>query len=137
VVGAAGLGARPDRRALPAAERLTTDNRPRDRAIDVEVAGFHPVDPARDLAIVQCLDPAGQSERRGVGEIDRVLEVGCPHHAQHGAEALRAVKEAAWAHAHLDAGRPELSVVARGPRLEEPLLTLVEDRERAPERSAG
>src|ERR1700704_1845391 len=46
------------------------------------------------------------------------------------------MEERARPHAELDAGRPELWVVRRRARLEQPLLTLVEHGERTPERGA-
>ena len=59
------------------------------------------------------------------------------HEAEHGPEALRAVEEGPAAHSELDPRRPEVRVPADQARLEEPLLALVEARERASQRFTG
>src|SRR5687768_6266543 len=56
VVRPAGLRARADGRALPAAEWLASDDRARDRPIHVEIARLDAVDPPLDLAVVERLD---------------------------------------------------------------------------------
>src|SRR5437870_4930590 len=137
VIRSTGLGAWPHRRRLPPAEGLTADDRPGDGTVHVEVAGLDAVDPARDLAVVERLDPAGEPEGLSVDELDRVVEVLGAHQSEHGAEAFGAVEEGAGTHAELDAGRPELRVVRCRARLEQPLLALVEHGERAPEGGAG
>src|SRR5439155_1280855 len=118
-------------------ERLTADDRPGDGPVDVEVAGLGALDPPDDLAVVQRLDPAGEPERLRVRELDRVVEVLGAHQSQHGAEALREMKERARADTELDPGRPEVRIVLRRARSEQPLFVLIEDGERAPERGAG
>ena len=60
IVGPAGLGARPDGRFLPAAERLSTHNRTGDGAVDVEVAGLGPVEPEGNLVPVKRVQPRRQ-----------------------------------------------------------------------------
>src|SRR5439155_19356817 len=124
-------------RGRPTAEGLAADDGTGDGAVDVEVAGFDAVHPARDIALVQRLDPAGEAERLRVGELDRPLEILSAHESQHGSEALGAVKEGAGTHTELDTGRPELRLSRRRARLEHPLLAVGGGRQRAPGRGAG
>jgi len=53
-------------------------------AIDVEGAGLDALEPPRDLAVVERLDPAGEPERLIVRERDRLVEIRGPHEPQHG-----------------------------------------------------
>ena len=53
VVRTAGLGARPDRRMLPSAERLAPHDRAGDMAVHVDVADIDAVGPVRDLVGVE------------------------------------------------------------------------------------
>jgi hypothetical protein len=131
------LRTRSEDRVLPAAEGLAAHDRPGDRAVDVEIARLDAVNPARDLAVVERLDPARQPERGGVRERDGLVEIRGAHESQHGAEAPRAVEERARPPPELDPGRPEARVGADLARLEQPRLALVERRERAAEVRAG
>src|SRR4029453_5121338 len=102
-----------------------------------EVAGLDTVQPTADLTIVQRLQPARQTERLVVGQIDRLVEVRRAHEAEHRTEALRAMEEGAAAHPQLDARRPERSLAVEPVRLQQPLLALLERGERAGQRAAG
>ena len=133
VVGAAGLRPAADRGSLPSAERLATDDRPGRVPVDVGVAHLDPLQPALDLALVEAVQAAGQAVVDGVLQLDGVVEVVGAHHAEHRAEALRLVEPRARADADAHAGRPE--PVVDPARLDQPLLAVVERRERAGQRS--
>ena len=88
---------RPDRRALPAAERLAADDRPGRVAVDVDVADLDPLEPAVDLPLVEAVQPAGEAVGDAVLQLDGVVEVVGAHHAEHRPEALGLVEPRARA----------------------------------------
>ncbi|BDZ45441.1 hypothetical protein GCM10025866_13500 [Naasia aerilata] len=104
LVGTAGLGAPADGRALPPAERLALDDRTRDAAVDVEVAGLDGVEPLPHLVGVQGVQTRSETERDGVLELDGLLERGGGHDAEDRAEVLGEVEGGAGLHAGADAG---------------------------------
>src|SRR5690606_17201687 len=122
VVGSAGLRARAHRRTLPAAERLALHDRARDAAIDVQVAGLHPVDPGGDLVGVERVEARGESVVDGVLHPEGLVEMARVHDPGHGPEELREVEVRAGGNAGADAGRPEPPRAVELPRLDEPLL---------------
>ena len=54
--------------------------------------------------------PAGEAVVGAVLQADGVVEIGGPHHAEHGAEALGAVEPRTGRHADPHARRPQLGV---------------------------
>ena len=131
VIGAAGLGTRPDGGALPAAERLAADDGAGDVAVDVRVADLHAVEPEGDLVGVQGVDAAGQAEIDGVLPFDGGLQVGGAHDAQDRPEALGFVEPGAGLDLVADARRPHQALLIQLAGPQQPLLAGVEPGEAA------
>ena len=137
VVRATGLRARPDRRTLPAAERLAADDRARDVPVDVGVAHLHLRQPRGDLGGIQRVDAAGQPVVDGVLPLDGRLQIGRAHDAQHRAEALREVEPRAGLDVVADARRPDQAVVVELARRDQPLLAGLQRRQSPAQLVAG
>ena len=118
VVGSAGLRAPPDRRPLPAAERLAAHDGAGGVPVDVGVADLDPVEPVLDLGVVEGVDAAGEPVLDGVLQLDRVVEVVGPHDAEHRTEALGVVEPRPGLHpeAHARAPQPVTVEQARARR---------------------
>jgi hypothetical protein len=80
---------------------------PGDGAVDIGVAYLNLVLPARNLPVIQGVNPAGEAEGDGVGERESFLDVLSPHQPQHWAKAFSGMEERAGLHAELDARGPE------------------------------
>ena len=104
VVGPAGLGRRTDRGSLPTAEGLALDDGAGDAAVDVEVARLDRVDPGVDFIGIERVDPCGEAVVGRVLELDRLVEIGGVHDAEHRAEELGRVEMAAGHDAGTDTG---------------------------------
>ena len=126
VTGPARLGAGTDGRPLPATERLALHDRPGDVPVDVGVAHLDPIQPPVDLVRIEALDAAREPIGHVVLQVDRVLEVVGPHHAEDRPEALGLVEPRPVADAEANAGTPGGAAGVELTRFDEPPLAALE-----------
>src|SRR5262249_42351026 len=89
----AGLCAWPHIGRFPAAKGLPPHHGPGDGAIDIGVPHLELVLPARNLAVIQGVNPAGEAEGDSVGKRYGCVDILGPHEPQHWAEAFGGMKE--------------------------------------------
>ena len=135
VVGAARLGRGTDARPLPAAEGLAADDGAGDRPVDVGVADLDPVQPVGHLGRIQAVDPTREAVGHGVLHGDGLLEVGHPHDAEHGPEALGEVEPGSGPDARAHAGPPSVSRPGEGLGGHQPGLAVVQFAEGSGQRA--
>ena len=137
VVGAARLDAGSERRLAHAAERLTQHDRAGRGTVHIQVAGADRVDPDLLFAVVEAFESRRQSVAGLVHEADGFFQVLGLHHAQHRAEELGQMGEAARLHAPLD-GRPhDVRVLVGKVRHDGPRLARFQFLERRLEHAGG
>ena len=108
---------RPGRRTSASTRRTAGAARwPRGVAVDVGVADLDAVEPAVDLPLVEAVQAAGQAVGDAVLQLDGVVQVVGPHHAEHRPEALGLVEPRPGPHAEAHAGCPQPAGVVERPR---------------------
>ena len=89
------------------------------------------------FAIVQALQSRGESVACLVRQIDRVVQVGGPHHGQHRSKELRHVRKAARLHIPFDRRRNEVRIGLRASRHQGPRFALLQLHQRLFQHSGG
>src|SRR5262249_50097341 len=107
IVRPAGLCAWPHIGRFPAAKGLTPHHGPSDRAVDIGVPHLDLILPARNLAVIQGVNPASEAEGDSVGKRYGFVDILGPHEPQHWAEAFGGMEERTGLYAELDAWGPE------------------------------
>src|SRR5262249_34826991 len=93
IVRPAGFCAWPHIGRFPAAKGLPPYHSSGDRAVDIGVSYLDLVRPARNLAVIQGVNPTGEAEGDSVGKRYGFVDIFGPHEPQHWAEAFGGMKE--------------------------------------------
>src|SRR5699024_12857208 len=89
--GSARFCAGPDRRLLPAPERLPAHDRTGDPSVQVEVARLHRVEPLAYLCDVEGMDTTGEAVVDLADVLEGLGQRFCGHDPEAGAEILHVV----------------------------------------------